>query len=100
MASLIQCVLTDVTPAGTSMTEEEVLATYDLDAVAISNVEGGWESVDVGDPADPHHPDLHDKDFEDEGPSVYERKGFMIVRGIRDSLPIWFVYESSTVGVH
>ena len=100
MASLIQCVLSDVTPAGTSMSEEEVLATYDLDAIAIPNVEGGWEPVDVGDHADPHHSELHDKDFEDEGPSVYERKGFMIVRGIRDSLPIWFVYEASTVGVH
>lgn len=100
MSSLIQCVLTDVTPTGTSMTEEEVLATYDLDATAIAGVEGGWESVNVGDHADPHHPDLHDKDFEDEGPSVYERKGFMIVRGIRDALPVWFVYESATVGVH
>ena len=100
MSSLIQRVLADVTPPGTSMSEEEVLATYDLDANAISAVEGGWESVDVGDPADPHHSDLHDRDFEDEGPSVYERKGFTIVRGLRDSLPVWFVYEAATVGVH
>lgn len=100
MSSLIQCVLSDVTPAGTSMSEEEVLASYDLDALAIADVEGGWEPVDVGDPADPQHSDLHRTDFEDEGPSVYERKGFMIVRGIRNSLPVWFVYESSTVGVH
>lgn len=100
MSSLIQCVLSDVTPAGTSMTEEEVLASYDLDAVAISTVEGGWESVEIGDPTNPQHPDLHETDFQDEGPSVYERKGFMIVRGIRDGLPFWFAYEASTVGVH
>lgn len=100
MSSLIQAVLEDVTVPGTSMSEEECMACFDLDIDSIGAVEGGWERVDIGDPAKPYHEDLADEDYLLSGPAVYERNGLMIVRGQRYDTPVWFVYERANTGLH
>lgn len=100
MSSLMQAVLQDVTPQATSMNEEECLASFDLDMDLIGSIDGAWERVDVGDPHVPFHEDLDDSDFLLTGDPVYERKGFMIVRGDRDGRPVWFVYEPANIGIH
>jgi hypothetical protein len=100
MASLMQAVLKEVSPLTGCMDDEECLAILDIDANAISDIEGGWESVFVGDNENPEHDTLKEWDFIEDGPSVYSLKGFMIVRGRRNDQTVWFVYEPAGVGVH
>ena len=99
MPSLIQCVLSDIIYPGSPETAEENLAMYDLDVAAISDVEGGWESVKIVNHNKPEHPDIPQNVFTRNKPPVYEFENFVIVRGttIIDR-PLWFVYEPS--GLH
>lgn len=101
MASLMQSILEKIQQPGSQLTEEECLASLDLDANEIAAVEGGWEIVDAGDITAPAFDDLAKTDFVTDGPPVYERHGYMIVRGMRmGETPIWFVFEPAGTGLH
>ena len=99
MPSLMKCVIKDAEDiescldADVILAVDELMAMFDLDIDAISNVDNSWESVDIVDRTQPHVDGISDEAFKDDGPSVYEYDGYMIVRGREDAHSIFFVYE-------
>lgn len=101
MPSLSDCVAEDVrSETGALMDVDDLFALYDLDTARISAVEGSWECVPMSDRKHPKIEGLFDDDYVVDGPSVYNAKGYMIVRGheLKDGELLhymWFVYEQT-----
>ncbi len=96
MPSLMQCVISDLEPGNDSLSPEELIAQFDLDEMAIAEIQGAWEQVDVGpDRKRPKVDGLNHHFFYSSGPSLYHVQDFIIVRGIEDGESIYFVYEQS-----
>lgn len=95
MPSLVECVVSELESGDSDMPEDpiELMAQFDLDPDAISNVEGSWEPVEVGDRTAPKIEGVVADIFQTEGPSVYEADGYMIVRGREDVHHVFFAYE-------
>lgn len=95
MPSLMECIVSDLEEEQGNITlaPEDLLAQFDLDAMAISTVEGSWEQINVGDRISPVVEGLNIDDFHQEGPSVYQVDGYTIVRGREESHAIFFVYD-------
>jgi hypothetical protein len=96
MPSLMECVVGEIEDAASDVNDpEELLAHFDLDAMAISEVPGAWEPVEVADRKEPYVEGLIADDFDDDGPAVKEVEGYIIVRGREEAHSIYFVYERS-----
>ena len=92
MPSLMECVLNDLKTDPEPESDEDMLASFDLDAFAIAEEPGGWEPATPNGPGYYDYDGLNEDDFLQTGPPVYERNGYIIVRGEHFHQTMWFVY--------
>lgn len=94
MPSLIECTLDAIRSPGSRLSDEDILAMFDLDANEIAAVDGAWEEViEPGDYSDA------DDLFKSSGPSVYIIGDLAVVRGIRKGKYFWMVFQPAGSGI-